>query len=489
MNGRGRFAPYVLGITLLALAGACALFALYAALLRENFVGFLVCTAVSGVLGGAMRLLGRARAEPTTREGIATVLLTWLLVPLIGALPYLVTTEMGFVDSFFESMSGFTATGATVITRFDEFPHSLLMWRALTQWIGGVGIIVMFVAVFPQLAIAGRQMFFAEVPGPTEDRLAPRLRHTAAAVLSIYSGLTVVCALAYWLFGMVPFDAIAHSFTTVAAGGFSRYAAGFAVFASPALEWVAVVFMFLAGVSLPLLYRTASGRPLLPLRNTEFRVYALIAVLASLALWFILWSNGHVDALRTGVFQAVSILTTSGFGSVDFTTWQPPALAVLLVLMLIGGSAGSASGGVKVARWLIIGRNTVREVRRVLHPRAVLPVRVGSRIVPEDVLRSVAAFITLYVGLFAFSTVMLVMFGSPLEVALTASISSIGNVGPGFGPIGPFGSYADLHPLSRILLTFIMYAGRLEVVTVFVVFAPGWWRLPRRSPLAWWRAR
>jgi trk system potassium uptake protein TrkH len=363
------------------------------------------------------------------------------------------------------------------------------MWRAMAQWIGGIGILVLFVAVFPQLAIAGRQMFFAEAPGPSEERLSPRLRHTAAAVLAVYSGLTALCIAMYLVFGMSPTDAVAHALATVSAGGFSTHAEGFAFYSSAALEWTAVAFMFLAGVSLTLLYRTLMGRPLLPFKDAEFRAYSLILIVASTVLAVQLSDSYGLDGVRHAAFQAVSIMTSTGLASADFATWAQPALAVLLVLMLIGGSAGSASGGVKVVRWLIILKNTVREVRRTLHPRAVLPVRVGTSIVSEDVLRSVAAFITLYVGLFAVSTLLLVIFGSDFEVALTASISCIGNVGPGFGPIGPMGSFADLHPMSLGILTFVMYAGRLEVVTVFVVCMPEWWRVPRRSPLRWWRQR
>lgn len=484
---RGRFAPYVLGTALLALAVVAAVFFVYALIVDEPAGGFLVTSLSAAVPGLALRLLGRAAAEPTRREAIAGVLLTWALVPLLGALPFIFSVDFGLVDAYFESMSGFTATGATVITDYTTVPDTIFMWRSMSQWIGGIGILVLFVAVFPQLAIAGRQMFFAEAPGPNDERLTPRLRHTAAAVLAVYSALTLACGAAYMLLGMAPFDAVVQTLATVSAGGFSNHALGFAYFANPALEWVAVVFMFLAGVSLPLLYRTVSGRPLLPLRDAEFRGYTVALLGAAAVLALLLWPLEQADSVRLALFHAVSVMTTTGFAAVDFATWAPPALAVLLVLMLIGGSAGSTSGGVKVVRWLIVFKNTVREIRRTLHPRAVLPVRVGNNIVSEDVLRSVAAFLTLYVGLFAAATVVLVMLGAQFDVALTAAIAAIGNVGPGFGSVGPMSSYADLHPVSRALLTFIMFAGRLEVVTVFVVFMPGWWRLPRRSPFTWWR--
>ncbi|HET8985321.1 MAG TPA: TrkH family potassium uptake protein [Trueperaceae bacterium] len=489
MSARGRFAPYVLGTSLLAVAGIALVFIVYAAVIGESVLGFALTLAASLPLGLALRAVGRPGAEPTRREALATVLLTWLAVPVVWTLPFVVALDMSFLSALFESMSGFTTTGATIITDYQSVPATLFMWRAMAHWVGGIGILVLFVAVFPQLAIAGRQMFFAEAPGPSEERLSPRLRHTAAAVLAVYSGLTAACIAMYLVFGMTPTDAVAHALATVSAGGFSTHAEGFAYYSSPALEWTAVAFMFLAGVSLTLLYRTLMGRPLLPLRDAEFRAYTVIIIVTSAVLTVQLSNRYGVDAVRHAVFQAISVMTSTGFASVDFATWTRPALAVLLVLMLIGGSAGSASGGVKVVRWLIIIKNTVREVRRTLHPRAVLPVRVGTSIVSEDVLRSVAAFITLYVGLFAVSTLLLVMFGSDFEVALTASIASIGNVGPGFGPIGPMGSFADLHPISLAILTFVMYAGRLEVVTVFVVFMPEWWRVPRQSPLRWWRQR
>jgi len=487
MSSRGRFAPYVLGTSLLALATLTALFIVYAAIIGEELGGFGVTLAVSLPLGLGLRALGRAGSEPTRREALATVLLTWLVVPVVGTLPFIITLDMNFLHALFESMSGFTTTGATIITDYDVVPATLFMWRAMAHWVGGIGILVLFVAVFPHLAIAGRQMFFAEAPGPSEERLTPRLRHTAAAVLAVYTGLTAACLAMYLMFGMRPTDAVAHALATVSAGGFSTQALGFAHYGSPALEWTAVAFMFLAGVSLTLLYRALMGRPMLMFRDAEFRSYTLILLIASAVLTVQLNATYGPDAVRHAAFQAISIMTSTGFASVDFATWALPALAVLLVLMLIGGSAGSASGGIKVVRWLIIIKNTVREIRRTLHPRAVLPVRVGASVVSEDVLRSVAAFITLYVGLFAASTLVLVMFGSDFEVALTASIASIGNVGPGFGPIGPMGSFADLHPVSLAVLTFVMYAGRLEVVTVFVVFMPEWWRIPRHSPLWWWR--
>jgi trk system potassium uptake protein TrkH len=482
---RGRFAPYVIGTGLLALSGVMLLFTFYAAVVRQPMTGFLLSAALSALFGAVLRMLGSSNAEPTRREALIAVLVSWLAVPAVGAVPYAVTAGFGPVNAFFESMSGFTTTGATVLTDFAAFPSSLFLWRALSQWVGGIGILVIFIAVFPQLAIAGRQLFFAEAPGPTEERLTPRLRHTATAVVTVYTGLTVLCAAAYAIAGMPVFDSVAHAFTTLAAGGFSPNAQSFQGYANPAVDWVATVFMLFAGANFALLYRGVAGRPREILRDPEFRAYVSIAVVASLALTVLLLGvYGLGDALRHGFFQVFSIMTTTGYASADFAQWPQRAQAVLVVVMFIGGSAGSAGGGIKVVRWLIIARNTAREVRRALHPRAVLPVRLGNRVVPEDVLRSVAAFITLYVGLFATSTVILVMLGADFVTAFTASIACLGNIGPGLARVGPMVDFGHLHVASRLLLTFDMYAGRLEVVTVFVLFTRGWWRLPRRRPHA-----
>ena len=477
---RGRFAPFLVGAGLVALACVQACFAIYAALAAEPWLGFTATAATAAAFGVPLAWTGSAAAEPSRREALLAVLLLWLIVPLTGAIPYTVSGGMSLASAIFESMSGFTATGATAILDFDALSPSLFLWRGLTQWFGGIGIIVLFIAVLPQLAIAGRQLFFAEVPGPTDDRLAPRLRTTAGAVITVYLGLTALCCAAYLVAGQPAFDAVVHAFTTVAAAGFSPEPRSFESF-SPVVHWVAIVFMMLAGVNFVLQFRVLQGRPHTLLRDREFRAYlAIIGVGGTLVTLFLLPEYALVDAVRHGFFQVLSILTTTGYASVDYGLWEPRAQVILLVLMFVGGSAGSAAGGVKIVRWLIIGKNTAREVRRSLHPRGVFPVRIGERIVPEEVLRSVAAFITLYVGLFAFSTVVLVVLGADFVTGTTASMATIGNVGPGLGEVGPMGSYGVLHPASQALLSFNMYAGRLEILTVFVLAAPSWWVPPRR---------
>jgi trk system potassium uptake protein len=476
---RGRFAPYVVGSGTVGLAAALVAFAGYAQVLEEPTAPFLVAAAVAALAGGPLLAVGRAGVDPTRREALLGVLVLWSLVPAIGVLPYVLGAGMGVIDALFESMSGFTATGATAITDFGSVPASIFMWRAFTQWVGGIGIVVVFVAVFPQLAIAGRQIFFTELPGPTEDRLTPRLRSTALAVLGVYLALTATCAVAYVFAGMPGYEAVAHAFTTVAAAGFSPEARSFEAYGF-AVDWVAITFMTLAAVNFALLFRAFLGQPRDLLRDPELRGYLVVVLVAGSLLT---WTLGDVyvgtEALRHGFFQTISILTTTGYASADFDLWPDRSRVTLVVLMFIGGSAGSAAGGIKVMRWLIIVKHTVREVRRTLHPRAVLPLRVGSRVIPDEVLRAVAAFITLYVMLLAASATALVWLGHDFVTAFAAAAATIGNVGPGLGLVGPMGSYGEIHPVGRVILTFNMYAGRLEIVTVFVLLTLDWWRLPR----------
>ncbi|QRN81144.1 MAG: TrkH family potassium uptake protein [Nocardiopsis sp. BM-2018] len=478
---RGRFAPYVVGTGLLGLAVALVAFAVYAAIVGDPPVPFLVTALVAATLGLPTRLYGRSGQEPSRREALIGVLLLWSTVPAVGVLPYVLGAGMSPLNALFESMSGFTATGATAISDFAAVNASLFMWRAFTQWVGGIGIVVVFVAVFPQLAIAGRQIFNAELPGPTEERIAPRLRTTALAVLALYVGLSATCAFAYVLAGMEPYAAVAHAFTTVAAAGFSPEARSFEAYGA-AVDWVAITFMTLAAVNFTLLFRAFMGRPRDLARDPELRTYVAIVLLAgSLLSFHLIGTYEGAEALRHGFFHTVSILTTTGYASADFGAWPDAARATLLLLMFVGGSAGSAAGGIKVMRWLVLGAHTVREVRRALHPRAVLPLAVGRRAIPEDVLRAIGAFLMLYVALVIGSATLLVYLGTDFLSAFSAAAATVGNVGPGLGVVGPMGSYDALPAAGRAVLIFNMFAGRLEVVTVFVLFTFRWWRLPRRT--------
>lgn len=448
---------------------------------RFDALVFLGCGFGSAAIGHLMTRGSRLAADDLKRtEGLAIVALSWLLVSWAAAIPYL-TAGMGPIDAMFESMSGLTTTGATVIRDFGVPGRGLFFWRSLTQWLGGMGIIALFVAVLPRLGIAGRQLFFAEAPGPTDEDLTPQIRKTAAALWMVYVGLTLAQFIALVVVDMPVFDSACHALTTLAAGGFSPHALSIAGYQNPAAEWIITFFMFAAGANFALHYRTLRGETRAFADDEEFRAYLGIVVVSTVLLVFFLRAEtpGLIDAVRIAAFQVVSIITTTGYASVDFQLWNEQAKMVLLVLMFIGGCAGSAAGGPKVVRQLMIARFTLLELRRTLHPRGVLPVKLGGRVVPDDVMRGVLVFFLFYLLVFAVCTVVVAAFGADIVTAVTASIVCLGNIGPGFNAVGPMANFADLHPVSRITLTAAMWVGRLEVVTVLALLRPEVWRSAR----------
>jgi trk system potassium uptake protein TrkH len=468
------FAP-----ALLAPAGIAALY-------REWFdaAGFLLTASLTVATGTVMRRAGRrgvsgeSDVEGIRRiEGLAIVAATWLFVAAVGAIPY-IWIGFGPVDAMFESMSGLTTTGATVFTDFESIGRGVFFWRSLTQWLGGLGVIALFVAVLPRLAIAGRELFFAEAAGPTDEKLTPQLRQTALALWRVYGALTVAQVAALVLAGMPLFDSICHALTTLAAGGFSPHPQSIAGYDSPAIDWTITAFMFAAGANFALQYRAVRGGRVAIAQDEEFRAYAGVLAVATIALAGFLLQSGLAlgDAVRHAAFQAVSIVTTTGYASADFELWSDQARIVLLLLMFVGGCAGSAAGGPKVVRHVLMARLTFRELRRTLHPRAVLPVKLGGRVVPEDTLREVQIFMLFYLLTFAVGTAIVVALGADLLTGITASIACLGNIGPGFGEVGPMAGFAPLHPISKVVLTLEMWIGRLEVMTVLVFLRLEPWR-------------
>jgi trk system potassium uptake protein len=448
---------------------------------QRDALTFLATGLGTVALAQAMVVAGRPPQDDLRRlEALAIVAGTWLLVARAAAVPYAVN-GMGLVDALFEAMSGLTTTGATVMQDFTAYGRGVFFWRAMTQWIGGLGIIALFVAVLPRLSIAGRQLFFAEATGPTDEKLTPQVRRTAAALWSVYAGLTVLQAGALYAAGMDLYDSVCHAFTTLSAGGFSPHPESIAGYANPAVEWIIIVFMLLAGANFALYYRALRGeRSVLP-RDEELRTYAGIVLVAAVLVTMLLRmaDGGLVDRVRIALFQVLTILTTTGYASVDFELWNDQAKIVLFALMFIGGCAGSAAGGPKVVRQLLIARYTLLELRRTVHPRGVLPVKLGGRVVPDEVMRAVLVFFLFYLLVFAVSSVIVVALGADLVTGITASIASVGNIGPGFGAVGPMGSYADLHPVSKVVLMLAMWVGRLEVVTVLALLRPEVWRMAR----------
>lgn len=452
---------------------------------RHDATGFVVAALIAGIAGQlAARAGSEGEGDLRRVEGMTVVAAAWLAVAVVAAVPY-VWAGIGPIDALFESMSGLTTTGATIIADFSRYGRSIFLWRGMTQWLGGMGVIALFVAVLPRLAIAGRQLFFAEAPGPTDEKLAPQVRRTAAMLWRLYVALSALEVAALAAAGMPLYDAVCNTMATLAAGGFSPHPQSIAGYANPLAEWIIVAFMFLAGANFALQYRVVRGHPRALVDDEEFRAYAGVVIAASALLAFFLWRSGFAvaGAVRHGLFQVVSIITTTGFASVDFQTWTDQAKGVLLAVMFIGGCAGSAGGGPKVVRYLLIARFTRVELRRALHPRALLPVKLNGRVVPDEVIRAVLAFFLAYLGVYAVSVVIVVSLGADLITGITATIVTLGNIGPGFGLVGPMSSFGHLHPVSKIVLTLAMWLGRLEVITVLVLLRPEVWRVAR------WRER
>jgi trk system potassium uptake protein TrkH len=450
----------------------------------RDAAGFFATFASTALVGGAMRRVSRDASGGLDRlrrvEGLAIVSITWMLIAHLAALPFMVA-GLGFIDALFESMSGLTTTGATILTDFGAIGRGVFFWRAMTQWLGGVGVIALFIAVLPRLAIAGRELFFAEAAGPSDDKLTPQLRQTAIALWRIYIALTAAQVAALVLAGMSLFDAVCHAFATLSAGGYSPHPQSVAGYQSAAVDWIIIVFMFIAGANFGLQYRAVRGGRNALVQDEELRAYTGVVLVASLFLTIFLIIDGMrgLDAVRHAAFQVLSILTTTGFASIDFELWSDQAKMVLFLMMFIGGCAGSAGGGPKVVRHILMARFTLRELRRTLHPRAILPVKLGGRVVPENILRDVQVFMLFYLLTFAVGAAIVVGLGADLITGITASIACLGNIGPGFGAIGPMGSFADLHPVSKIVLTLEMWIGRLEVLTVLVLFRFEAWRTSR----------
>ena len=464
----------VYAATFLAPAAVCALYAEWHDL--AGFAAFGTLTLLAGL--AAMRAEGRPPDDLRRGEVMAVVSATWLATAVASALPF-VWAGLGPIDALFESMSGLTTTGATVFVDFDRYGKGLFFWRGLIQWVGGMGVIALFVVVLPRLAIAGRQLFFAEAPGPTDEQLTPQIRKTAVALWRVYVGLSVAQVTALVLAGMGLYDALCTVFATLAAGGFSPHPQSIMGYGNPAAEWIIAAFMFLAGANFALQYRALGGRPGALFFDEEFRAYAGIVIVASALVAAFLWRSDMAPAaaVRHGVFQVVSIITTTGFASVDFQQWGDQPKMVLLALMFIGGCAGSAGGGPKVVRYLLVARYMRLELSRTLHPRAVLPVKLGGRVVPDDVMRSVIVFMLLYLTVFAGCATAVALLGEDILTALTATIATLGNIGPGFGAVGPMSNFGHLHPVSKLLLTGAMWLGRLELITVLALLQPRVWRM------------
>ena len=466
--------------------------------------------AASATMIGAGLLLERVRGDGDlgNREAFLLVSLVWLVVPLAGTVPYLVAgtgTVGGPVNALFESMSGFTTTGATILGEIsvEKHGHAMMLWRQLTQWLGGMGILVLMVAILPQLSVGGAQIINNEAPGLALEKLTPRIQETARALWGIYAGFTVFAVLVYYglhLGGVAPnmdlYNAVAHALTTLPTGGFSPQARSIEVF-SPAVQWAVMPFMLIAGTNFALFWYVLHGEPDRLTGNPEFRSYLFAMVGFGAVISGVLFAGvglaqtpanvglipgNFEDAVRQGLFQAIAIVTTTGYASMDVNTWDASAQTILLFAYFLGGSAGSAAGSIKIVRWVLATKAIRRTLFTSVHPDAVRPIRLRENTIDEETIHDLLVFVVLFVALFALSTVLLYLDSlrtadvsmAGLE-AMSVAIATLGNVGPGFGVVGPMNNFLPFSTLSKLYMVFLMWIGRLEVLSVLIIFTPTFW--------------
>lgn len=448
---------------------------------ENDSLGFLISAGINLLAGGLIIWLTRkATRDIGKREGFIIVSLVWVIFSLLGSLPYIFTGAIpSYTDAFFETMSGFTTTGSSILNDIESLTHGILFWRSLTHWLGGMGIIVLSLAILPIFGIGGMQLYIAEVPGPTPDKISPRIRQTAASMWVIYVILTIAETFLLWIGEMPLFDAVCHSFATMATGGFSTKQASIAFWPSPYIQYVIILFMFLAGTNFTLTYFAIRGKFKPILKDEEFKYYGLITIGFTLLIFIgliISTQTGVEEAFRNSLFWVVSIITTTGFCTVDYLLWKPVLVALVFALFFFGGSAGSTGGGIKIMRIVLLFKNGYYELKRMIHPNAVIPLKFNKHSVDSKIVTNVLAFFVLYFMIFGTSTVLFMVFEPNLESAMGAVASSLGNIGPGLGSVGPAENYAHIHPAGKWFLSFLMLLGRLELFTILVLFSPSFWK-------------
>ena len=457
---------------------------------EPDLVGHLKSSAICVLIGLPVWFFTRKNRSLNNKDGFAIVTLAWLLVALAGAQPFYLTGAIpNFTDAWFESMSGVTTTGATIIGNIEtlpnlvngieSLPHGVLFWRSFIQWIGGMGIIVFTIAILPLLGVGGVQLFKAEVPGPVADKIRPRINQTAKILWMVYVGFTVLQVLLLGLAGMPWFDSVCHAFTTMPTGGFSTQNASIAAYSNPLIHYIIIFFMFVAGVNFTLHFRAIMGNYKVHLRDYEFRVYLSIICIATLLIFFNIssansdWSH---NSFLISLFESLAMLTGTGYANTDYELWPFFSQHILLIIMFFGAMGGSTSGGMKITRIILLIKYAATETRRMLHARAIIPIRIGDRFISDEVVRNTLGFSLIYLSIFVLTSFVLTAFNLDLLSAIGASASAIGNVGPAFGAFGPTDNYALLHPIGKWMLTICMLLGRLEIFTIMVLFSRTFWK-------------
>ena len=469
------FLLIVEGISMLIAFGVALIY------MEPDVVPILKAALISLAVGGIMVFLTKnATKNITKNDGFVIVSLVWVVFSFFGSFPYLLSDSIpSLTDAFFETMSGFTTTGSTILNDIESLPHGILFWRSMTQWLGGMGIIVLSLAILPVFGIGGMQLFAAEVPGPVPDKINPKIQQTAKNLWAIYILFTFTETILLWIGGMNLFDAVNHAFTTMATGGYSTKQASIAYWDSPFIQYVIIFFMFLAGTNFTLSYSALAGKFDRVYKNEEFKYYVFF-ILGFTAIIFsgLLLSTqlGFEKAFRDALFQVVSIITTTGYSTADYLTWTPFLTILIFALFFFGGSAGSTGGGIKIMRIVLLMKNSYYELRRLLHPNAVIPVRFNKRAVSEQIITNVLAFFMIYFIIFFFSTILFTIIEPDLQSAMGAVATCLGNIGPGLGHFGPIDNFYSIHPAGKWFLSFLMLLGRLELFTVLVLFSPAFWK-------------
>lgn len=481
---------YILGNLLLLLAGTLLLPLVTAIMMKDGkplerfeVLAFVVTVATAGILGLALRAIFETDLRKVAhREGAAIVTFSWVLFSLIGALPFVITGATDFTDAAFETMSGFTTTGSTILTDVEVLPAGLQLWRHLTQWLGGMGIVVLSVAVLPMLGAGGYRLFKAEAPGGTTfERNMPRIKDTAKLLWALYLGFTLAeMGLLRWG-GMDWYEALCHAFTTMSTGGFSTRGASIAAWPSPFIQWTVIVFMLLAGVNFDIYQQLLVGPRRAVLKNFELRVYLMVALVIGILSFTVLYRGGHVaggalePTARGAFFATLTISTTTGYGTEDFDRWPDLLRLLLLLLMFAGGSTGSTAGGMKVARMVIFFKAALAELRRTVNPRAIQVVRIGEKAIDKNVVSNIQAFILMWLGILALVTIVLTALGMDMLSAFSGALANLGNIGPGLGSVGPTKNFAHVPSLGKWVLIFAQLMGRIEVYSVLVLFLRRCW--------------
>lgn len=446
-----------------------------------NVIIFLFMTAFTITIGYPLEAFGRAE-DFYQNEAIVIVGMTWIVLALFASLPFLLSqTLTSPIDAFFEAMSGMTTTGATVLPYpLEQHAKSVLLWRGFLQWMGGMGVIVLSVAILTKLTSGGMNLLEAEAPGPTITRLKPKIKETAKILWYIYALLTLCEIILLLGAGVSPYDAVYHSFTTMATGGFSPHTASIAFF-SGTVQWIIIFFMILAGINFSLHFQMFQGNIKKALKNSELRTYLFIIFSATILVTLVNIDKSIpvVNTIRDAIFQVTAIMTTTGFATVNFDTWPELLRMLLLLLMFVGGSAGSTGGGMKVLRILLVFKMVWRKIKEFTNPRRVLVVRVGDSVVDEGTLNTIAMFFSAYLMIFAIGSMIMVGFGLDLVSAISATATSLGNVGPGLGLVGPSNNFRGVPIAARFILTLLMWIGRLEIFTAIVLFNPSLYKKPK----------